>query len=262
MALRAAHKAGEIIVQSFQRIDTLKIEVKQKNDYVTQVDRASEDIILQILKKAYPTHSFLGEESGLHPGKGKGNEYQWIIDPLDGTKNFIHGIPHFAISIACLHRGKLEHAVIFDPINNEEFHASRGGGAYLNTGRLRVSKEKGLQDALLGTGFPFREEQKNYSMHYHDMLQLLSHKAAGVRRFGAAALDLAYVAAGRLDGFWELGLKPWDIAAGCLLVIESGGLVGDLRGENTYLESGHLVCGTPKCFQEILQHIQPWAQID
>ena len=261
IALRAARKAGEIITQSFDQLDALKVETKQANDYVTQVDRTAERAIIYILKKSYPTHSFLGEESGLQEGEGEGADYQWVIDPLDGTTNFIRGIPHFAVSIACLYRGRVEHAVIFDPMRDEEFCASRGRGASVNGRRLRVSGRRGLDGALLGTGLPFRDDQKVYTENYFNMLRILSQGTAGIRRPGAAALDLAYVAAGRFDGFWELGLREWDMAAGCLLVTEAGGLVSDLKGGNKHLETGHLVCGTPKCFKEMLTRIQPFSNI-
>ena len=258
MALRAARKAGEIITQSFDQLDALKVETKQANDYVTKVDKAAERAIIHILKKAYPDHGFRGEESGIHKGSGEGIDYQWVIDPLDGTTNFIRGIPHFAVSIACLYKGRVEHAVIVDPMRDESFSASRGCGASVNGRRLRVSGRRNLNGALLGTGMPFREDQQSYRENYYNMLNILSQETAGIRRPGAASLDLAYVAAGRFDGFWELGLKQWDIAAGCLLITEAGGLVSDLKGGDKYLEQGHIVCGSPKCFKEILTRIQPF----
>lgn len=261
IALRAARKAGDIITQAFNQLDALKVETKQANDYVTQVDRAAERAIIQVLKKAYPDHSFLGEESGFQEGKAEGADYQWIIDPLDGTTNFIRGIPHFAVSIACMYRGRIEHAVVFDPMRDEEFCASRGRGASVNGRRIRVSGLRGLDGALLGTGLPFREDQQMFAENYYSMLRTLSQGTAGIRRPGAAALDLAYVAAGRFDGFWELGLREWDMAAGCLLVTEAGGLIGDIKGGNKHLETGHLVCGTPKCFKEMLMRIQPFSNV-
>ena len=261
MTTIAARKAGDSILESFDRLDSLKIEVKQANDFVTQVDKRAEKIIIHALKKAYPDHGFLAEESGLQPGKGAGAEYQWVIDPLDGTTNFIHGVSHFAISIACIYRGRAEHAVVYDPVRDEAFCASRGHGASLNGCRIRVSGRSTLNGALLATGFPFREDQQKYTENYFNMVKAVSRGTAGVRRFGAAALDLAHVAAGRFDGFWELGLQPWDMAAGCLLVKESGGLLSDLQGGNNYYETGFIVCGTPKCFKEILTRIQPWADL-
>lgn len=260
VALRAARKAGDIILRSFDKLDSLKVEVKQANDFVTQVDRNAEQIIIHALRKSYPNHGFLGEESGLKPGHGTGAEYLWVIDPLDGTTNFLHGLGHFAVSIACIYRNRAEHAVVYDPVRDEAFCASRGYGARLNGYRLRVSGRPGLNGALLATGIPFREDQKKYTEHYFNMLKALSENTAGIRRFGAAALDIAYVAAGRFDGFWEMGLQWWDMAAGCLLVTESGGLVSDLRGGNKYKETGNLVCGTPKCFKEILTRIRPCVE--
>ncbi len=257
IALRAARKAGDIITGSFDQLDKLKVETKQANDYVTQVDKTAEKAIIYTLKKAYPDHSFLGEEGGLLEGNPNGSDYQWVIDPLDGTTNFIRGIPHFAVSIACFYRGRVEHAVVFDPMRDEAFCASRGYGASVNSRRLRVSDRRSLQGALLGTGLPFREDQQLYADSYYQMLRVLSSGLAGIRRPGAAALDLAYVAAGRFDGFWELGLKRWDMAAGILLITEAGGLVSDPKGGNTHMDTGHLVCGTPKCFKEMLIRIQP-----
>jgi myo-inositol-1(or 4)-monophosphatase len=255
IALRAARKAGEQIARATEHLDRLDIESKSANDYVTEVDRAAEKEIIYHLSKAYPDHAFLAEEGGASGNPD--SEYRWLIDPLDGTTNFIRGIPHFAVSIACEYRGKLEHAVVLDPIRREEFIASRGRGAQLNGRRIRVSKLSGLEGALLGTGIPFKERQTEHLEAYTGTLQTLASQSAGIRRAGAAALDLAYVAAGRLDAFWEIGLAPWDIAAGALLVREAGGLIGDFNGDSSYMESGNIVCGNPKCFKAVLQVTKP-----
>ena len=255
IALRAARKAGELIARATENIDHLEVESKGANDYVTEVDRAAEQEIIYHLTKAYPDHAFLAEEGGASGNPD--SEYRWIIDPLDGTTNFIRGIPHFAVSIACEYRGKIEHAVVLDPIRREEFLASRGRGAQLNGRRIRVSKLTSLDNALLGTGIPFREREAGHLPAYSRSLEALAGSCAGIRRAGAAALDLAYVAAGRLDAFWEIGLAPWDIAAGSLLVQEAGGLIADLNGGQDYMESGHVVCGNPKCFKAVLQVTRP-----
>lgn len=255
IALRAARKAGELIARATENLDRLEIESKSANDFVTEVDRASEKEIIYHLSKAYPDHAFLAEEGG--SSGNADSEYRWLIDPLDGTTNFIRGIPHFAVSIACEYRGKLEHAVVLDPIRREEFTASRGRGAQLNGRRIRVSKLAGLEGALLGTGIPFKERQTEHLEAYITSLQILAARSGGIRRAGTAALDLAYVAAGRLDAFWELGLAPWDIAAGVLLIREAGGLIDDFNGAATYMESGNIVCGNPKCFKAVLQVTKP-----
>ena len=255
IALRAARKSGEMIARATEQLDSLRVDEKKANDFVTEVDRASEKEIIYQLKKAFPDHAFLGEESG-YTGKADA-EYRWIIDPLDGTTNFIRGIPHFAISIACEYRGQIEHALVLDPIRREEFCASRGRGAQLNGRRIRVSDRKGLDGALIGTGIPFKSRSEQHIPAYMRSLEAIASKTAGVRRAGAAALDLAYVAAGRLDAFWEMALAPWDIAAGALLVREAGGLISDFAGGNDYMETGHIVCGNPKCFKAVLQVVQP-----
>jgi myo-inositol-1(or 4)-monophosphatase len=255
IALRAARKAGDIIVRATEQLDRIEVESKGANDFVSEVDRASEKEIIYHLSKAYPEHAFLGEEGGLSGNAD--SEYRWIIDPLDGTTNFIRGIPHFAVSIACEFRGKMEHAVVLDPVRREEFVASRGRGAQLNGRRIRVSKLASLDGALLGTGIPFKARQSGHLPAYAESLKKLAAASAGIRRAGAAALDLAYVAAGRLDAFWEIGLSPWDIAAGSLLVREAGGLVGDFHGDSGYMESGNIVCGNPKCFKAVLQVTKP-----
>lgn len=256
IAVRAARKAGTLIERAFDEISHLQVEHKGKNDFVTEVDRASEKIIIETLKKSYPDHNIIGEESGTISGDPD-CPYQWIIDPLDGTTNFVFGVPHFAISIACLHDGKIAHAVIYDPIKKEEFTASRGRGAQLNGKRIRVSNRAYLKNALIATGFPYKTNQESLLDNYLGMLKSISLEAAGIRRAGAASLDLAYIAAGRYDGFWEFDLQPWDIAAGELIIQEAGGLSSDFTGNHNQLKSGHIVAGNPKIFKAILQKIQP-----
>ncbi|PLW70228.1 inositol monophosphatase family protein [Pseudohalioglobus lutimaris] len=255
IALRAARKAGENIVRASDDLDRIDVVAKGVNDYVSEVDVNAEQEIIYHLQKAYPDHAILGEETGLTGSADA--EYQWIIDPLDGTTNYARGIPHYAISVACLHKGKLEHAVIVDPVRREEFTASRGRGAQLNGRRLRVSKRNSLDGALLGTGIPFKGHCDDKLEAYAKTVELLAGECAGIRRAGAASLDLAYVAAGRLDAFWEIGLAKWDIAAGALLIKEAGGLVADINASDNYLESGNIVCGSPKCFKAVLQVTKP-----
>ncbi|QKE64353.1 inositol monophosphatase [Aquipseudomonas campi] len=257
IALRAARSAGELIFRSIERLDVISVSEKDAHDYVSEVDRAAEQTIIQTLQKAYPTHGFMGEESGIIQGTGDGADYQWIIDPLDGTTNFLRGVPHFAVSIACKYRGRLEHAVVLDPVRQEEFTASRGRGAAINGRRLRVSTRKSLDGALLGTGFPFRDSQLENLDNYFGMFRSLVGQTAGIRRAGAASLDLAYVAAGRYDAFWEFGLSEWDMAAGALLIQEAGGLISDFSGGHDFLEKGQIVAGNTKCFKAVLTAIQP-----
>jgi myo-inositol-1(or 4)-monophosphatase len=255
MALRAARRAGEQIVRASDDLDRLKIRIKSPNDFVTEVDETAEREIVEQLRRAYPQHAFLGEEGGREGPEDA--EYEWVIDPLDGTTNFLRGIPHYAVSIACLYRGRVEHAVIVDPVRREEFTASRGRGAQFNGRRIRVSRLDGLDGALLGTGIPFRGHSDQHLEAYGQSLTTLAGQCAGIRRAGAASLDLAYVAAGRLDAFWEIGLSKWDMAAGALLVREAGGLVSDIDGSEDYLESGRIVAGNPKCFKAVLQVTRP-----
>ena len=250
IAVKAARRAGAIINRAARDLDGITVTAKRQNDFVTEVDRAAEAAVIETLHKAYPDHATLAEESGA----AGASDYTWIIDPLDGTTNFIHGFPQYAVSIALRHRDSITQAVVYDPGRNELFTASKGRGAFMNDRRLRVSKRTHLRDALVGTGFPYREIA--HLDEYLRMLKGVTHNAAGVRRAGSAALDLAYVAAGRLDGFWELGLSAWDMAAGSLLIFEAGGLVSDLDGEGKYLDTGHVVCGTPKVFVQLLQVVQ------
>lgn len=251
IAVRAARSAGNVITRNRDRIDQLSIQTKDRNDFVSEVDRQAEREIIHILRKAYPNHGILAEESGVR----EGDDYQWIIDPLDGTTNFLHGFPHFAVSIGLRHKGRLEQAVIYDPVQQELFTATRGSGAHLNDRRIRVSPRRELDGALLGTGFPFRAQQ--HLDPYLDMFRALFPHTAGIRRAGSAALDLAYVAAGRLDGFWEIGLSVWDMAAGVLLIQEAGGLSGDFIGGHDFLKHGNIVAANPKLFPIILKTIRP-----
>jgi len=250
-AVKAARRAGSIINRSALDRTKLEIHSKRANDFVTQVDKSAEAAIIDIVHQAYPDHAILGEESGELPAKGTAKaEYRWIIDPLDGTTNFIHGFPQYCVSIGLERRGAIEHGVIYDPSKNELFTASKGGGAFLDDRRIRVTKCVGLKDALVGTGFPFKELAR-LDLYVKQMKSMMEN-SAGVRRAGAAALDLAYVAAGRLDAFWEMGLSPWDMAAGALMVQEAGGLVGDLSGDAGWLEKGDITAATPKVFPQLL----------
>ncbi len=253
IAVRAARAAGDLIVRYVDRIDTLTISGKGRNDFVSEVDHLAEQEIVSILSKAYPSHAFLGEEGGRH-GLPKG-EYTWVIDPLDGTTNFLHGFPQFAVSIALIHRGNIECGVIYDPMRQELFTAKRGGGAAMESRRLRVTKQNTYTGALLGTGFPFKDQRHNDA--YFGMFRDLMKDSAGIRRPGSAALDLAWVACGRMDGFWEIGLMPWDIAAGVLLVQEAGGIVTDFEGGSKYLETGNVLTANPKLHALMLETIQP-----
>ncbi|MDP1651288.1 MAG: inositol monophosphatase family protein [Rhodocyclaceae bacterium] len=251
-AIKAARRAGSVIGRASLDLGQIKVSVKQQNDFVTEVDRAAEATIIETLHEVYPSHGILAEESGNNEAD---SEFQWIIDPLDGTTNFIHGFPQYAVSIALAHKGVLAHAVVFDPNRNELFTASKGAGAFLNDKRIRVSKCAKLDEALLGTGFPYR--MFDHVDAYLAIFKEMSRRCVGVRRPGSASLDLAWLAAGRIDGFWEFGLAPWDMAAGALLIQEAGGLVGDLAGESNYLKTGNIVAGTPKVFNQLLQAIQP-----
>lgn len=251
--VKAARRASQIINRASHDVEHLKITIKQQSDFVTEVDKAAEVAIIDVLREAYPDYGILAEESGLANGQGAGSEYQWIIDPLDGTTNFLHGFPQYAVSIALAYKGQLNQAVVYDVTRNEMFTASKGGGAFLNERRIRVTKCLKLEDALLGTGFPFR--MFDHVDTYLAVFKEFTRRTSGMRRPGSAALDLAYVACGRLDGYWEFGVMPWDIAAGCLLITEAGGLVSDLSGGENYLKTGNLVAGTPKTFAQMLQVI-------
>ncbi len=251
IAVRAARRAGEVIVRSMYRLESLTVSSKGRNDFVTEVDRAAEQEIIASIRRSYPQHAFLAEESG----RSGEHDTLWIIDPLDGTTNYLHGFPVFCVSIACQIKGRLEHAVIYDPTRGELFTASRGAGAHLDNHRMRVSKARTVEGSLVSTGFPYRANMQ-YLDAYLAMLRAVTEQAAGVRRPGSAALDLAYVAAGRVDAFWEIGLSPWDTAAGTLLIQEAGGRIGTLTGAE-YQQGGHIVAGTPKVYAALLELIAP-----
>ena len=257
IAVRAARRAGDIIVRAIPRLEAVEIQSKGRNDFVTEVDKAAEADIIETVRRLHPDHAFLAEESG---ASANHSDVVWIIDPLDGTTNFMHGFPTFAVSIAVQIRGRLEHAVVFDPMRQELFTASRGEGAQVEGRKMRVSKQTTLEGSLIATGFPFRADSP-WIDEYLAMLKSVMSKVAGVRRPGAAALDLAYVAAGRVDGFWELGLRPWDTAAGTLLITEAGGRVGTLSGEDYQLGS-HIVAGAPKLYASLVAALAPHIPAD
>jgi myo-inositol-1(or 4)-monophosphatase len=251
IAVRAARQAGNVIMRSFGRLDTLSVAEKQANDFVSEVDRNAEQAIIDTIRRAYPAHAILAEETGSQGA----HAFEWVIDPLDGTTNYLHGFPQFAVSIALRHQGRLESAVIYDPVHDEMFTADRGAGALLNDRRLRVTDRKGLRGALIGTGIPFRDQR--YMDAYLEMLRALTKDTAGIRRPGSAALDFAYVAAGRLDGFWELGLSVWDFAAGALIVQEAGGTVSDIRGGSRHMDSGNVITANVRLHREMVDAIRP-----
>ncbi|MFH7043843.1 inositol monophosphatase family protein [Paucibacter sp. JuS9] len=258
VAIKAARAAGAIINRASMDLDILKINTKAPNDFVTEVDQAAEEVIIETLLQAYPDHGILAEESGRTRGN-KTSEFVWIIDPLDGTTNFIHGFPVYCVSIALAHRGVIQQAVVYDPTRNDLFYATKGRGAYLNDKRLRVSKRTRMSDALIGTGFPFRKGDnfKRYVKMFEEVMQ----QCAGLRRPGAAALDLCYVAAGYYDAFFETGLQPWDLAAGSLIVTEAGGLIGNFTGESDYLYQREVVAGGPKIYGQLVQILTPYTRV-
>jgi myo-inositol-1(or 4)-monophosphatase len=257
-AIKAARAAGAIINRASMDLDLLKVNTKSPNDFVTEVDHAAEAIIIETLLGAYPGHGILAEESGRAHG-AKDSDYVWIIDPLDGTTNFIHGFPVYAVSIALAYRGQVQQAVVYDPTRNDLFYASKGRGAFLNDKRLRVSKRVRLAECLISTGFPFRKGD-NFQ-RYLKMLETLMPLCAGLRRPGAAALDLCYVAAGFCDGFFETGLSPWDIAAGSLLITEAGGLIGNFTGEADFLYQREVVAGNPKVYGQLVPLLAPFTRV-
>jgi len=258
IAIKAARAAGSIINRAALDLEVLKVGQKGPNDYVSEVDQAAENAIINVLLEAYPGHGILAEESGSERG-AKHSEYVWIIDPLDGTTNFLHGFPVYAVSIALAFKGKVEQAVVYDPTRNDMFFASRGRGAFLNDRRLRVSKRTRISDSLIGTGFPFRKGDnfKRYVKMFEEVMQ----SCAGLRRPGAAALDLCYVAAGYYDGFFETGLNPWDIAAGSLMITEAGGLIGNFTGEADFLYQREVVAGNPKVYGQLVQILSPYTRV-
>ena len=255
-AVKAARRGAAVINRASFDLDRVKVTDKGHNDFVTEVDRAAEQAIVEILLNAYPDHAVLAEESGASANLHDESENVWIIDPLDGTTNFIHGFPQYCVSIALQQKGQITQAVVYDPTRNDLFTASKGGGAFLNEKRIRVSKRDKLSEALLGTGFPFRDMRR--LDEYIEMFKAIIKNSAGLRRPGSAALDLAYVAAGRFDGFFEKGLKPWDIAAGSLLVTEAGGIMGDFTGESDYLYKGDIIAGSPKIFAQMVTLLAPY----
>jgi len=256
-AIKAARRGATIINRASFDLNQIKTTEKQHNDFVSEVDKAAEAAIIDVLISAYPKHAVLAEESGASSNLTQTSEYVWIIDPLDGTTNFLHGFPQYCVSIALQHNGVMTQAVIFDPTRNELFAATKGAGAFLNDKRIRVSKRDKLADSLIATGFPFRSATD--IDNYLPMFKAMSGKCQGLRRPGSAALDLAYVAAGRLDGFFEKGLKPWDIAAGALVVTEAGGITGTFSGESDYLHKGDIISATPKVFAQMLNILKPYA---
>jgi len=243
VAVMAARRAGAVLIRHLNKLDKLTVEKKGHNDFVSEADRAAERAVIDVILKHYPDHAVLAEESGR---QGE-SDTVWIIDPLDGTTNFLHGFPQFCVSIGVEVNGRIEHGVVYDPMRQELFSASRGDGAQLDGRKIRVSGSTLLEQALIGTGFPFRQAGAEAGP-YLEMLGKVIRHTAGVRRPGAAALDLCYVAAGRLDAFWETGLKAWDLAAGSLIIREAGGIVSGLDGSENYLESGHVLAGTPKIY--------------
>ncbi|MDO5626282.1 MAG: inositol monophosphatase family protein [Pseudomonadota bacterium] len=257
VAIRAARAAGAIINRAALDIESVRISQKQVNDFVTEVDHASENAIIEALLTAYPQHGILAEESGRAHGNPKA-DHLWIIDPLDGTTNFIHGFPVYCVSIALAVQGRIEQAVVYDPTRNDLFTATRGRGAYMNERRIRVSKRTELKDSLISTGFPFRkgDDFQTYLKMMADVMQ----RTAGLRRPGAAALDLAYVAAGFADGFFETGLKPWDVAAGSLLVTEAGGLIGNFTGEGEYLELQECLAANPRVYAQLVALLRGYSR--
>ena len=251
IAVRAARRAGDLIVRNIDRVPTLNVRSKSRNDFVSEVDHMAERDIVETIRRTHPDHGFLGEEGG----RSGGDEFVWIIDPLDGTTNFLHGFPTFAVSLACQYRGRIEHAVVYDPMRQELFTASRGDGAQLDGRRIRVSKQATIEGALIGTGFPYRENSR-WIDPYLAMMKAVMQQSAGIRRPGAASLDLAYVAAGRIDAFWEIGLNAWDTAAGTLLITEAGGRIGTLTG-GEYRQNGNVLAGSPKVYEAMLECLAP-----
>jgi myo-inositol-1(or 4)-monophosphatase len=253
-AIKAARAAGDIIQYGARNLDRIRIEAKGPADFVSDIDRNAEAAIVDTLLTAYPNHGIVAEEGSGATRGNAGSSHQWIIDPLDGTTNFLHGVPQYAVSIALAVDGAVTQGVVYDCAKNDLFTATRGAGAFLNNRRIRVSKRDRLRDALIGTGLPFREDS-DFELAL-SQLRAIMPKTAGIRRAGAAALDLAWVAAGYYDGFWEMKLNRWDMAAGALLVLEAGGLVTGIDGEDTWMQSGAIVAGTPKIFPELLKTLQ------
>jgi myo-inositol-1(or 4)-monophosphatase len=258
IAIKAARTAGALINRASLDLDLLKISSKSPNDFVTEVDQAAERAVIETLLTAYPGHGILAEESGRTHG-AKDSDYLWIIDPLDGTTNFIHGFPVYAVSIALAYKGQVQQAVVYDPTRNDLYYASKGRGAFLNDKRLRVSKRTRMAESLIGTGFPFRKGD-NFK-RYMAMFEVVMQRCAGLRRPGAAALDLCYVAAGCYDGFFETGLNPWDIAAGSLIITEAGGLIGNFTGDADFMYQREVVAGNPKIYGQLVSLLSPYTRM-
>lgn len=260
IATQAARKAGQVLYRFSKKLDRIKIADKGINEFVSEADQQAELAIIEIIRANYPHHAILAEESGELPATDKddGNRYRWIIDPLDGTTNFLHGVPYYCVSIALEVDGKLQDAVIYNPVSEELFTASRGQGAFVNDRRMRASLNNKLAHTLIGTGFPYHSNRVHMD-DYLKMFKAIMAKTSGVRRPGSAALDLAFVAAGRFDGFWEMGLKPWDIAAGALLIQEAGGMITDLAGRDSFLESGNVLAGGMNIHRELEMLIQSYV---
>ena len=252
VAVMAARRGGDILVRHLNRLDKIKVEQKGRNDFVSEVDHAAEEAVIDVILKHHPDHAIRAEESGT---RGE-SDHVWIIDPLDGTTNYLHGFPVFCVSVAVAHKGRVEHGVVYDPLRQELFTASRGQGALLDGRRIRVSGRSDMMRALIGTGFPYRDSNESFDPYMNMLTKAMKH-TTGIRRAGAAALDLAYVAAGRLDAFWETGLMPWDLAAGALIIRESGGIVSALDGGENYLETGHVLCGTPRIYSGLARLFAP-----
>lgn len=252
VAVMAARRGGDTLYRSLKDLDKLTVETKGRNDFVSEADHHAEKAVISAIHKHYPEHAILAEESG---AQGE-SDYLWIIDPLDGTTNFLHGFPVFCVSVALMHNGRLEHGAVYDPLRQELFTASRGQGAQLDGRKIRVSGRTSLERSLLGTGFPFRDSNKALEPYLNMLISAIKN-TEGIRRPGAAALDLCYVAAGRLDAFWETGLSIWDLAAGALIIREAGGIVSGLDGSENFLETGHVLCGTPKIYTAVAKLFGP-----
>jgi len=255
IAIKAARQAGRLMIRQLNRLESLPVAEKGHNDFVTQVDQQAEAAIIEVIKDHYPEHAILAEESGASGD----HDFQWIIDPLDGTTNYMHGFPVFCVSIAVAEKGELQHGVVYDPLRQEIFSASRGQGAQLDGRKIRVSKATSLKGTLIATGFPYRMAEHNID-RYLGMFKAVTMETAGVRRPGSAALDLCYVASGRVDGFWELGLSKWDIAAGTLILREAGGRISDFSGTDGFLDSGNVVAGAPRVYGALSRLLAPHAK--
>lgn len=255
VAVKAARRAGDVMIRQLNQLHRLEVTDKGRNEFVTEVDHRAEQAIVEVIHEYYPDHAILAEERG----RQGTHDFEWIIDPLDGTTNFIHGFPIFAVSIAVRHKDQLEHGVVYDPLRQEIFTATRGQGAQLDGRRIRVSQRLRLSESLIATGFPYRHGTDDVD-GYLEMLKAVMGESAGIRRPGSAALDLCYLAAGRVDGFWELGLNIWDIAAGALMIREAGGRISDFEGDDTYLDNGRVVAGNPKIYAALSKLLAPIAR--